>query len=258
MAGTQDDLVPPKSEIFVGAVDTFRSSGDVLVERLVQVAGLTPTSRVLDVGCGIGRLAVALADFLGEDGAYDGLDIVPSGIEWCNGHIAARRANFRFTLADVFNKEYNPKGRVPPSAFAFPYADASFDVVVLASVFTHMLPEDMEHYVAEFARVLKPGGRCFATFFLINDDAQRRMEAGEGALRFRIHRTPAWIISAQVPEYGIGYDEPHVRALFERYGFSIDDGVYYGGWCGRAPFWYAESGLGDHDVIVATKPAPDD
>lgn len=253
--GQQDDLVPPKSAIFVGAVDTFRRSGDILVDRLVSVAGLRPEARVLDVGCGIGRLAVSLTRFLDENGSYEGLDIVPSGIQWCADHISPRYPNFRFSLADVFNREYNPHGRLRAADYTFPYPDESFELVVLASVFTHMLPPDMERYVAEIARVLKAGGRCFATYFLINEDALQRMRAGEGAVRFTHHIEPHWVLNPRNPEFCVGYDEPYVRALFERHGLRTGGTIYYGGWCGRPPFWYEESGLGDHDVVVSTKPA---
>ena len=46
------------------------------------------------------------------------------------------------------------------SEYTFPYEDGEFDVVVLTSVFTHMLPDDVAHYLDEIARVLKPGGRA--------------------------------------------------------------------------------------------------
>jgi len=45
-------------------------------------------------------------------------------------------------------------GTVAASEFVFPFADASFDFVSLASVFTHMLPVDLEHYAGQIARVL--------------------------------------------------------------------------------------------------------
>jgi ubiquinone/menaquinone biosynthesis C-methylase UbiE len=251
--GREDDLVPPKSEIFVGAVDTFRRSGDILLERLVDVAGLAPDARVLDIGCGIGRLAVPLTRFLAPTGAYEGLDIVPGGIRWCREHITRRYPNFRFTLADVYNKEYHPAGRQSASAYRFPYPDESFDLVVLISVFTHMLPADMEQYVAEIARVLKPGGRCFATYLLINEESLRLMASGAAALRYEHYLGPHWVLTPKVPEYSVAYDEPAVHACFERFGLGTKGTTYYGGWCGRPAFWFEESGLGDHDVVIGTK-----
>ena len=251
--GTQDPLVPPKSAIFVGAVDTFRRSGDVLVDRLVRVAGLTPDAHVLDVGSGIGRLAVALTGYLTLAGAYEGLDIVVSGIEWCSENITPRFPNFHFTLADVYNQEYHPAGHQRAAEYTFPYPDATFDLVVLISVFTHMLPLDMDHYLAEIARVLKPGGRCVATYLLINDESLRLMAAGRAAIRYEHYVGPHWVLSRTVPEYSVAYDEAHVHACFARHGFVTEGTTYYGGWCGRRPFWFEEAGLGDHDLVIGTK-----
>src|SRR5437867_6142389 len=78
LRGRRVDMIPARSEIFAGSVDGFARSGETLVERLVELGGLRPDSKVLDVGCGIGRLAVPLTRHLGETGSYDGLDIVPS------------------------------------------------------------------------------------------------------------------------------------------------------------------------------------
>jgi ubiquinone/menaquinone biosynthesis C-methylase UbiE len=249
--GRSEDLVPPKSKIFTGSVDSFRQSGDQLVGRLVTFAGLAPDGCVLDVGCGVGRLAVALTRYLGPDGRYEGIDIVPSGIKWCNENIAAKYPNFRFTLADVYNMEYHPGGRMKPSEYTFPYDEDLFDLAVFASVFTHMLPPDMERYIAETSRVLKTGGRCYATYSLIDEESQAAMESGRSRVRFKHHFTPYWTVSNKVPELGIAYDEPYVRHVFERLGFSGYH-IFNGTWSGRLSF-KDENGTFVQDVVVTTK-----
>ncbi|MDQ1570840.1 MAG: hypothetical protein QOF79_1514, partial [Actinomycetota bacterium] len=251
--GRGGTMVPPMAEIFAGSVDGFRASGDTLVQHLIEFAGLAPATKILDIGSGMGRLAVPLTDYLSPSGSYDGLDIVESGVAWCNDHIASAHPNFHFHLADVFNKEYNPGGRFQASEYRFPYADESFDLVILISVFTHMLPADMEHYVSEIGRVLKPGGRCFATYFLVNDESRRLMDTGASSLRLKHDLGTHWVVSTKVPELSVGYEETYARSVYDAgRGFS-DVTVHYGGWCGRAPFWSAESGLGDQDVLVATR-----
>lgn len=251
LLGRDDDLSPPKSAIVTGSVEGFRASGERLVEMLRQLADLPPDTRVVDVGSGFGRLAVPLTRVLGPGGSYDGLDIGASGITWCNEKIAPRHPNFRFTLADVYNKEYNPSGRFPASEYRFPYEDDSVDLVVLVSVFTHMLAPEMEHYLSEIHRILVKGGRCFATYFLVNEESSALMESGAGSLRLRHRLGPAWVVNTTVPELSVGYDEAYARDLYVRL-FS-DTTIHYGGWCGRPPLWAPESGLGDQDVIVATK-----
>jgi SAM-dependent methyltransferase len=250
VTGRRNPMVPPRSKMFVGSVDDFESSGQLLVDRLTRVAGLHAGSHVLDIGCGIGRLAVALTGRLGPEGRYDGLDIVPSGIEWCRTRITPRYPNFRFTLADVHNGEYNPDGRVDPAAYRLPYADGSFDLVVLTSVFTHMLPDESEHYLEEIARVLKPGGRCFATYSLLNDESRRLMAGGAADTRFDHAMGPCAVVDAKVPELAVGYDEGYVRDACERAGLAPED-VLYGSWSGRAPT-DQESGL-SQDVVLTTR-----
>jgi SAM-dependent methyltransferase len=237
--------------MFVGSVDDFESSGELLVRRLADVAGLDPKSCVLDIGCGIGRLAVALTSQLSPEGQYEGLDIVPSGIEWCTENITARYPNFRFTLADVFNGEYNPGGRIAPTAYRLPYPDATFDLAVLTSVFTHMLPAEKEHYVDEIARVLKPGGRCFATYLLLNSEARRLMDAGLSDTRFKHVIGPCAVVDAKVPELSVGYDEAYVLDVYEQRGLRTVGGVYYGTWSGREPTAQG-SGL-SQDLVLSTR-----
>lgn len=249
--GERDAMVPPRSKMFVGSVDNFEASGELLVRRLTEVAGLTPTSHVLDIGCGIGRLAVALTRYLDPQAQYEGLDIVPSGIEWCTENITSRFPNFRFKLADVSNGEYNPNGRVAPTEYRLPYADATFDLVVLTSVFTHMLPAEKEHYVDEIARILKRDGRCFATYLLLNAESMRLMEEGSSDTRFKHTMGPCAVVNAKVPELSVGYDEDYVRGVYEQRGLSTEGGIFYGAWSGRESSAQT-SGL-SQDLVLSTR-----
>jgi SAM-dependent methyltransferase len=245
-------LVPPRSKIFTGSVEGFEQSGTRLVNQLVELNGLRADSDVLDIGSGMGRLAVPLTRFLNDNGSYEGLDIVASGVEWCSANITTDYPAFRFTLADVYNREYNPSGHFPASEYRFPYSDDSFDLAVLFSVFTHMLVDDMENYVSEISRVLRPGGRCFATYFLINDESRELMKSGASSLVFNHDFGNYWTVSKRTPELSVGYDEGYVRQLYHGKGLFSDLEVHFGGWCGREPLWSPESGLGDQDLVLAT------
>ncbi len=130
-----------------------------------DVGGLKPHERVLDAGCGLGRMAVPLMPYLREPGAYDGFDISPEGIAWCQQHITGRRPNFNFQVADIRNTQYNPKGKHQASDYRFPYEDQSFDLVFMASVCTHLMPDEIRQYLSEASRVLNTGGRCVISYF---------------------------------------------------------------------------------------------
>lgn len=244
--------VPAKSATFTGGVRDFAVSGDIFVQALRDVSSFTPSSRVLDIGSGLGRLALPMVDALDATGSYDGLEIVPSAVEWSRANIIGPHANIHFTHADVYNKEYNPKGRHPAAQYRLPYDDNTFTLVVLFSVFTHMMPADVDNYVSEIGRVLAPGGRTFITCFLVNDETEKLMNGPNTRIRFTHRVPPYWTYSPRVPELAIGYDESWTRALYTRNGLTIDE-IYGGGWCGRTGRWSFESGLGGQDVVVATK-----
>ncbi len=58
--------------------------------------------------------------------------------------------------------------------------------VLLTSVFTHMLPQDMDNYLSEVARVLKPDGRCLITYFLLNPESLALIDAEESSFNFQV------------------------------------------------------------------------
>lgn len=239
----RDPLTPPRRLWFVGSGD-FRTAGAELRELLVDLGGLSPQEDVLDVGSGVGRVAVGLAGWL--QGHYEGIDVVRRGIRWCQQAITPRYPNFHFQVADVYNRHYNPMGRYLASEYRFPFEDQSFDFVVLTSVFTHLLPADRNNYISEIARVLRPAGRCFATFFLLDDEARRSMENGRSGLDFRFRRLGYWTNNERIPEAAVAYEETDVLAELERNRLRIAK-IQYGIWSGRS------GGEGWQDIVVAER-----
>lgn len=235
--GRDDPLVPPARLIFVGGGRRdFRSLGDKWLQTIVRVADVQPNERILDVGCGIGRMAVAFTRFLSADGRYDGFDVVPKGITWCRQAITSRFPNFHFELADLYNKEYNPTAKQRAAEYVFPYADNAFDFVFLTSVFTHMLSEDVRHYLSEVRRVLRPGGRCLITWFILDEEARKRVDAGAaGPLRnFRHRLGDCWVVNPASPEAAVAYEVAMVRALYGEAGLTLREPLLFGSWSGQA------------------------
>jgi SAM-dependent methyltransferase len=231
--GRHDPLVPPRWLRFVGGGD-FRTVGEQLAALLRDVGGLRPDEDVLDVGCGVGRLAVGLTGYLSDEGSYEGFDVVRPGIRWCQRHVTPRRPRFRFAVADIANAEYNPAGRFQAREFPFPYETASFDLVVLTSVFTHMRPDEVQHYLGEIRRVLRPWGRMLATAFVVDDEALRLAEAPGHPLPFLPDARGFYTTTPHRPEVAIGYDEGRLRGFLADAGLRLDhDRVLRGTWAGR-------------------------
>ena len=231
---------------YVGGHD-FKLVGEVFKRHSIDLGLLQPDHNVLDVGCGVGRVAVALTSFLSPESGYWGLDITRNGIQWCRNEITARYPNFHFEWCDVYNKVYNPTGKQRATTYTFPFADSTFDFVLLSSVFTHMLPADVEHYLSESSRVVKPGGRCLATFFLLNDESRKLIAAGSSKQQFAHEIDGGRVANKNLPEAAVAYDEDGVRQLYENVGFRTDESIFYGSWCGRASF------VDDQDIIVARR-----
>ena len=163
---------PPRLLNYVGGPE-FDEIGKTYFAHIRRWADLKPDERVLDVGCGIGRVTMHLADYLSERGSYEGFDIVELGVRWCEQKITKQHPNFRFRHANIHNKEYNEKGDIDASSFVFPYPANEFDFVFATSVFTHMLPEAALHYLTEIRRVLRPGGRCMISFFFLDAESKK-------------------------------------------------------------------------------------
>jgi ubiquinone/menaquinone biosynthesis C-methylase UbiE len=229
--GARDSMVPPKGKIFIGSGD-FVKAGESIKDQLVELGGLQPNHRVLDVGCGMGRVAVPLTQYLGEKGSYEGFDIVKSAIKWCSQKIQSQHPNFGFTHIDLKNDLYNLKTDREAKDFVFPYADNEFDLVFLTSVFTHMVLADVENYLEQIHRVLKPGGKCFATFFLMNEEAAYLMKSS-GKFMFSTALDHHYLFHAKVKEANVAYEEMHlVEEMIGSRGFAMDQ-IQYGFWPGR-------------------------
>lgn len=232
----------------VGSVDapSFLATGLLLRAALEEAAGLEPDHAILDVGCGWGRLAMPLAGRLGPRGRYVGMDAAAEAIAWCRRHIGGTDPRFAFHHADIRNGYANPQGRIPARrAILLPWEER-FDRVVAFSLFTHLLPDALVRYLAEAARLCRPGGVLVATFFLLDPVARAAIAEGRADRDFPVAHGIARLASAAIPEDAVAYDSAEILALLEAAGFEAT--WRPGAWCARGvePFDY-------QDLVIARR-----
>jgi len=243
--GWRDPLLPPNWLPGAGDGD-YTQIGEHFFQHFVGIGGLKPHERVLDIGCGTGRMARPLTKYL-RSGSYDGLDIVAPSIEWCQKAYTSRYPNFHFHFTDIYNKLYNPTGRYRASDHHLPFENSSFDFVFLTSVFTHMLPRDIENYLSEVTRLLKPGGRCLITYFLLTSESLQFIERKASTIDFRYELEGCRVDNKDVPEAAVAYDESSIREMYQKCKMDILQPIHYGSWSGR------KNGLSYQDIVIANK-----
>lgn len=170
LAPEEEALVPPR-RLWIGPGDSISHYYRWIWEYLAYLTllcDLRRDSSVLELGCGHGRTARGLLEYLRAPGRYYGLDADRYRIEDAQARIQSRYANFQFVWADVISANYNPSGSAAAASYAFPFPDESFDVAYAASLFTHLLPDETRNYLREARRVLKPGGKCLFSFFVLD------------------------------------------------------------------------------------------
>lgn len=110
-----------------------------------------------------------------------------------------------------------------------------------------MLADEVENYLREVTRVLKTGGRCLISFFLLNDESSDLIDHGKSIVLLTEQHGPARTLPGHKPEFAVGFDEAYVIDLYEQSGLEIKNPIVYGWWCGRANFASCQ------DQIVAYK-----
>lgn len=231
ICGRKNKYVPNKGDIFIGSGD-FLAQGKHHLELLNKYADLNENHSVLDIGCGIGRAAVALTQYLSEEGKYEGFDVVEKGILWCKKHITRDFPNFNFQYIPLNNDLYHFTDK-KAEEFVFPYANNSFDTIFLFSVFTHMQPLEVQNYFNEIQRVLKPGGKCLATFFLYDEQIEKGISNTENKINFPYERGNYKLMNEKVPSANIAFKETYINEMIEVSHLKLKNKIY-GTWANRA------------------------
>ena len=224
--GKRDDLTPPKGLIYTGSGD-FKRIGAMQLRYFREFCDLKPNGSVLDIGSGMGRSAIPLTAYLNESGRYEGFDVVKRGVDWCAKNITRSHPNFNFTFIPLNNDLYRSDGP-PPAKFQFPYPDNSFDLIIVNSVFTHMVADEVENYFKEMARVLKTGGVAYTTFFIYEDNKT----SFPPDFKFPFHYGHYRLMDEKVKSANVAYRMDYLKkALIAANGFKIRH-LFAGSWQG--------------------------
>jgi SAM-dependent methyltransferase len=218
--------------------------------RLAQVlyrCGLRDGDALLDVGCGVGRLAIGLIGDTTFRGRYVGFDVSAKHVRWARRNLQPLRPTFRFRFVDVHNERYNPGGELSGEAVRFPVRAGAFDVACLFSVFTHFEADDVATYLDELHRVVRPGGRVVATWFLWDEERRHDVETGRHAM---VHQSDEHTLYAdpERPLFAVAHHLGRMRELIAEAGLEVER-IELGTWAhGPGPEF--------QDLVVLRKPVP--
>ncbi len=164
--------------------ETFIYIGRCIADQIsTDIPKLAEVGRVLDFGCGIGRVIARLLD-RAPQAEFVGFDIDPQMLKWCDHLLACSRLRLVSSTLDL--------------------ADSSFDLITAISVFTH-LDVTADFWLTEIRRLLRPGGRAFVTFL---DDTLFKEIAGRTAGGYEV-------VGKGGPEGGAGMGTYYKVAAWE-------------------------------------------
>jgi SAM-dependent methyltransferase len=189
----------------------YVATGIMEAERLADYHGLGPQASVLDIGCGVGRLAIGIEESPHTCRSYTGVDVDREAIKWAQTHLWQNKKR-EFQFLDIANERYNPDGALKmDDGFRLPFVKGEFTIIYLYSVFTHLRCPDIKVYLREFKRLLSRNGSVFLTGFFEprcppetenpKDYPPRYGDTNMGALH-RVRINEGWLFDA-VHEAGL-------------------------------------------------------
>jgi len=150
-------------------IEMFQSTGlqayGEFLDAMTRHGGST-VRRLLDWGCGVGRITAFFLRYAGIPEVY-GCDIDRESVRWCSDHLPAGL----FTTIDPY----------PPT----PYRESMFDALVGYSVFTHLAEDVQLQWLQELRRILAPRGLALLS---IHGPFAARFNGDETALKAIEHR----------------------------------------------------------------------
>jgi SAM-dependent methyltransferase len=198
-------------------------SAVALIDHVTRHFGLADLgdTAILDVGCGV-KLTQALLTFDLPVGAYVGVDVYKAMIEFLRGNVDDPR--FEFHHVNIHNARYNPTGERMTDDTRLPLREgATFDLVCLFSVFTHLAPHDYPLMLKLLRRYVRPEGRLLYSLYI-----DERTESGHGLMDGFAKQFGDGAVGKTVDFQDLKPDKPLDWALYsERFARELIEGT---GW----------------------------
>ncbi len=224
MSGKAHYPMPPLKLIqFSGSSDIPHYVDNMLLYTgdIIEQCMLKRNSRVLELGCGAGRVANALVNYLDVEGSYVGLDVNEEIIAWCHRDISVRNANFEFYQVNIANNYYYDTDNQQQNSYDFSFLkDDQFDCVIALSLFNHLKLEDARQYLTEIGKRLNRNGVAYLTFFVIDDYFHAFREKTK--IHLDLYRTEEGMWHGyERQSFFAGYEEPLLENLFQEAGLTV-------------------------------------
>lgn len=218
-------LVPPRGLIYTGRGD-FEAAGLQWRNIFIEKATFPPDGHMLDIGSGIGRIALGMTGYLSDKGSYQGFDAVKQGVDWCRNNITKNYPNFAFDYIDLHNDLYKSSG-INAATFKFPFKEKYFDLACAISVFTHMLPEEVINYLNESAGILRQEGYLVATFFIMPE----KDGINKALFKFPFVEKDHFLMDKKVKSANVAYERSFIEKNAAMAGLKLTAFIH-GSWRG--------------------------
>jgi len=168
--------------------------------------------KILDWGCGMGKLAPVCYFWVKDNGKYLGIDTDIPSIDLCRKTYGDLR-NCEFYLTKDQNAFYKNPGIEKEESLGvdWPVEKASQDLLIASSVFTHLQEAESTKYMQRIHEVLVPGGLAILSFHVIRDHVN-----ANPTFNFTHPLTSGWFTSVpDCPEYAIGVKQETIEKLIK-------------------------------------------
>jgi SAM-dependent methyltransferase len=240
---------------WVGGSDP-ETIGDASYRTLKKYIELNDNSKLLDFGCGIGRVALSVIKHTPNISCIIGLDIVPQFVDFCRENISTAFPQARFQRVKGRNDHYDKYIAAAPVKSvhedeALSTLSASFTGAYAFSVFTHVDIGDFGSLLQSLLDYLKPGGELLFTAFLLTPFSRNAIDAKTASIAFGDcgyeSNGRIFIGNRRDRLAFVAYDLSSVEQVAYEAGLTITH-VDYGSWTGAS----FSSSL--QDVIVCRRP----